>query len=266
MPHIVRMSLSLVHCDCGCVRSTMGLRSETGHGRRPLPVPAATSRRSTRPLVPRSSSPSTSSPLAETRRSSVHRRGYGAVRADRSIEPHSDLPLGLTHEDVGDSSPTMGSGDVHLLDLVVNDHDEASDGSVDDSHCRVADPSRRPCPERVLSPDVDQFLRDKAEVAVLPTEMPDLGDVACILGPGLAQRHSRTVRNHRPTVLTHRPRATRRGVTASSHRAHVGRVALGRSARRSARLPGAPRRSPTAVGGPRRLGSRRARAFPRRTP
>lgn len=54
----------------------------------------------------------------------------------------------------------MECRDVHLLDLVVNDHDEASDGSVDGGQCRVADPFRRPDPERILCPGVDQSLRD----------------------------------------------------------------------------------------------------------
>ena len=133
-----------------------------------------------------------------------------------AVSVRSDLALGLIHQDIGDSSPSMESRDVHLLDLIVNDHDEASDGSVDDGHCRVASPSRRPGPERVLSPCLDQFLRDKAEVAVLPTELPDLGDVACILRPGSAKRHSWTVRDHRPNVPAQRPlAASKRPVSGS---------------------------------------------------
>ena len=58
----------------------------------------------------------------------------------------SDLPLRLIHQECGDAGPSVESRDVHLLDLVVDDHDEAGDGSVDDGHRRVVDPVRRPNP------------------------------------------------------------------------------------------------------------------------
>lgn len=156
----------------------------------------------------------------------------------------------------------MGSQDVHLLDLIVNDHDEASDDSVDDGHCRVADPSRRPSPGRVVSPDVDQRLRDKVEVAVLPTEMPDLGDIACIRGPLEERMRLRVVTGETRSALDGAARTADRdesedeatspwsgtqggaeragrqarrhalvgrhaeeSLTSSSHRAHAGRVA-----------------------------------------
>jgi hypothetical protein len=57
------------------------------------------------------------------------------------------LPLGLLHQDVGDARAAMGGRDVHLLDLVAHDHDEAGDGPVDRRHRRVADPFERTRPE-----------------------------------------------------------------------------------------------------------------------
>jgi len=60
------------------------------------------------------------------------------------VSVRSDLPLGLTHEDSGDASPSMESRDVDLFNLVVDDHDEARDGTVDNRNCCVADPSSRP--------------------------------------------------------------------------------------------------------------------------
>ena len=106
------------------------------------------------------------------------------------------LTLGLVHQDIGDASTSMESRDVHLLDLIVNDHDETPDGSVDGRHGRVADPLCRPSPERTLSSRIDQLLWDEPEVAILPTEEPDLSDVIRILRARLAQRCGGTVRGH----------------------------------------------------------------------
>jgi hypothetical protein len=96
----------------------------------------------------------------------------------------------------------MESRDVHLLDLIVNDHYEAGDGSIDGGHRCVGDSFRRPDPERILSPGLDQFSGDKPEVAILPTETPDVGDVICILRTGFAKHHGGTVRDHRPILPT----------------------------------------------------------------
>ena len=108
----------------------------------------------------------------------------------------SDLPLGLTHEDSGDASPSMESRDVDLFNLVVDDHDEARDGTVDNRNCCVADPSSRPGSERVLGPGLCQLLRDESKVAILPTEMPDVRDSYRILRSGSAERDSRPPRDH----------------------------------------------------------------------
>lgn len=102
------------------------------------------------------------------------------------------------------------------LDLVVDDHHEAGDGSVDGGHSRVADAFRRPGPERILSPGLDQFLWDEAEVAVLPTEMPDLSDVTCILRASFAKAHSvgrtgrRSLNAHRSPEKSNKGRIGRR--------------------------------------------------------
>lgn len=126
----------------------------------------------------------------------------GSCVAGHDCEPglgvsvRSDLPLCLTHQDRGDASSSMESRDVDLFDFVVDDHDEASDGTVDDGDCCVADAFQRPCPERVFGPDLDQLLWDESKMAILPTEMPDVRDSYRILLSGAAKRHSQTARDH----------------------------------------------------------------------
>ncbi len=101
-----------------------------------------------------------------------------------AVSVRSHLALGLIHQDGGYAGSSVKSRDVHLLDLIVNDHDEACDGLVDGGNRSVADAFRRSGPERFLDPGLDQFLWDEPDMAVLPTEMPDGGDVICILRTG----------------------------------------------------------------------------------
>ncbi len=79
----------------------------------------------------------------------------------------------------------MARRDVHLLDLVLDDHDEPGDDSIDGGHGRIADPVGRASLERLLGPNLDQFRWNQPEMTVLPSEVPDLGDVSRILGASL---------------------------------------------------------------------------------
>ena len=133
-------------------------------------------------------------------------KGPGSCVAGDDCEPglavsvRSDLPLGLTHQNSSDASPSMESRDVHLLDLIVDDHNEASDDSGDGGHCSVPDAFRCPRPERILSPGLDQLVWNKSEVAILPTEMPDLSNVIRILCTGFTKHHSWSIRDHRSII------------------------------------------------------------------
>ena len=51
----------------------------------------------------------------------------------------------------------MECRDVDLLDLVVHDHDEAGDGSVDGGYGRVTHALRRADTERILGPRLDEL-------------------------------------------------------------------------------------------------------------
>jgi hypothetical protein len=98
------------------------------------------------------------------------------------------LALRLADQSRGDAGPAVGSRDVDLLDLVVDDHDEPGYGFVDGRDRRVRGTLRSPCPERCLATNVHELLRNEAEMAVPPTVLPDLGDVTCILVPRGAKR------------------------------------------------------------------------------
>jgi hypothetical protein len=64
------------------------------------------------------------------------------------------LALGLADQGCRDAGPAVGSRDVHLLDLIVDDHYEPDDGFVDGRHGRVRNAFRRPRPERSFGPSV----------------------------------------------------------------------------------------------------------------
>jgi hypothetical protein len=102
----------------------------------------------------------------------------------------ADLPLGLTQQHIGDACSSIRGRDVDLLDLITDDDDEPGDGSVDDGDRRLVNAFRRPLPERFLGSCFDQPLRNEAEVSVSPSAMPELGDLARVLAPGPAKRHS----------------------------------------------------------------------------
>ena len=103
----------------------------------------------------------------------------------------------------------MGRRDVDLLDLIVNDDDEACDRSVDDGDRRLADPFRRSGSERFLRSGVDQLLRNEPEVSISPAEIPDLSDGAGVLLVPLAKHHVSVVGHRQPNLAT-RGAATRR--------------------------------------------------------
>ena len=85
------------------------------------------------------------------------------------VTAREDLALGFADERVRDSGPASGCGDVDLLDLVVDDHDEARRrrrrrlATVVPGIARGG--SRR---ERLLGSDVHERLRDVLEVGVQP--------------------------------------------------------------------------------------------------
>ena len=125
-----------------------------------------------------------------------------------------DLALGLADQDLGDAGSALGSRDVHLLDLVVDDHYEPDDGSVDGGYGRVRDAFRRPCPERSFGPNVHELSRHEPEMAVLPAETPDLSDRAGVLQPRRAKRDIRSVRDHQ-AILRAAGRGSCRGYVES---------------------------------------------------
>ena len=84
--------------------------------------------------------------LVELSRSLVE--GPGSCVAGDDCEPtltvsvRSNLPLGLSHQGGGDARSSMEGRYVHLLHLIVDNHHEASDGSVDGGHRRSWIPLR----------------------------------------------------------------------------------------------------------------------------
>ena len=141
--------------------------------------------------------------------------GTGSCIACNDCEPAlgvsicPDLSFGLTHKRTSDGGPSMGRRDVDLLDLIVNDDDEACDRSVDDGDRRLADPFRRSGSERFLRSGVDQLLRNEPEVSISPAEIPDLSDGAGVLLVPLAKHHVSVVGHRQPNLAT-RGAATRR--------------------------------------------------------
>jgi hypothetical protein len=112
------------------------------------------------------------------------------------VAVRSDLALRLADQGRGDAGAAVGSRDLHLVDFIVDDHDEYGYGSVDGRYGRVRDAFRPLRPERSSVTNVDELLRNQPEMAVLPSEVPDLRDVACVLVPRCAKGDVWTVRNH----------------------------------------------------------------------
>jgi hypothetical protein len=69
-----------------------------------------------------------------------------------------------------------GARNVDLFDFVVDDHHKSSYLAQDHGERGVVHSLRSPPPERIFVRRLDQLLGDEPEVAVAPSEMPDLSD------------------------------------------------------------------------------------------
>src|SRR5919112_3921201 len=87
-----------------------------------------------------------------------------------------DLSFCVRHEHVGHAFCTMERTNVELFDFVVDDHDESSDLALDYGECGVVHSPSSPSAERSFVTRLDQLLGDEPEMAVAPSEMPDLSD------------------------------------------------------------------------------------------
>jgi hypothetical protein len=65
---------------------------------------------------------------------------------------------------------------VELFDFVVDDHHESSDLALDYGEGGVVHSPSSPRAERMFVTRLDQLLGDEPEVAIAPSEMPDLSD------------------------------------------------------------------------------------------
>src|SRR5215218_8625364 len=88
----------------------------------------------------------------------------------------SDPSFCVRHEHVGHAFTTMERRNVDLFNFVVDDHHESSDLALDYGECRVVYSLSSPSAERILMTRLDQLLGDEPEMAVAPSEMPDLSD------------------------------------------------------------------------------------------
>ena len=102
-----------------------------------------------------------------------------------------DPLFGVGHEHVGHTCAPVPCADVHLLQFVVDDHDEAGDLSVDHRHGRVADPLCCPRAERVGVARGFELRRDVPEVTIAPTGVPDRCQRRGILRRCRAHGHTR---------------------------------------------------------------------------
>ena len=82
----------------------------------------------------------------------------------------------VRHEHVGHAFATMERRYVELFDFVIDDHDESSDLTLDYGDRGVVHSLSSPRPERMFVTRLDQLLGDESEVAIAPSEMPDLSD------------------------------------------------------------------------------------------
>src|SRR5215208_1289946 len=88
----------------------------------------------------------------------------------------SDSSFCVRHEHVGHAFATMERRNVDLFDFVVDDHHESSDLALDYGEGGVVHSLSSPSAERILMTRLDQLLGDEPEMAVAPSEMPDLSD------------------------------------------------------------------------------------------
>ena len=86
-----------------------------------------------------------------------------------------DLALGLRHQRARDALTLMRRGDVDLLDLVADHHDEAGDAPVELDDRRVLDPPGRPVAERLERASFGQAVGHVARMGEVPALVPDVG-------------------------------------------------------------------------------------------
>lgn len=105
-----------------------------------------------------------------------------------------DLPFGFSHQDGSNARSSVAGRDVDLLYLIVDDHDKSHDVALDSGDGGVSNPIKRTGAEGFFSSSVNEILGDETEVAVLPTVVPDLGDLIRIFRNGFANGYLRLVR------------------------------------------------------------------------
>ena len=88
----------------------------------------------------------------------------------------------VRHEHVRHAFATMECRNVDLLDFVVEDHHESSDLALDYGDRGVVHSLGGPRPELIFVTRPDQLLGDEPEVAIAPSEMPDLSDRRRVFG------------------------------------------------------------------------------------
>jgi len=93
-----------------------------------------------------------------------------------------DPSFRVRHEHVGHPFTTMVCRDVELFDFVVDDHHESSDLTLDYGERGVVHSLSSPRPERIYVTRLDQILGHMPEMAVAPSEIPDLSDRRRVLG------------------------------------------------------------------------------------
>src|SRR5215203_4070474 len=87
-----------------------------------------------------------------------------------------DPSLCVRHEHVGHAFATIERRNVELFDFVVDDHHESSDLVLDYGEGGVVYSPSSPRAERSFVTRLDQLLGYEPEMAVAPSEMPDLSD------------------------------------------------------------------------------------------
>src|SRR5829696_2829509 len=87
-----------------------------------------------------------------------------------------DLSFCVRHKHVGHAFATIERRNVELFDFVVDDHHESSDLVLDYGEGGVVYSPSSPRAERSFVTRLDQLLGYEPEMAVAPSEMPDLSD------------------------------------------------------------------------------------------
>src|SRR5215217_463172 len=133
----------------------------------------------------------------------------------------------VRHEHVGHAFATMVCRNVELFDFVVDDHHKSSDLALDYGDRGVVHSLRSPSAERIFVTRLDQLLGYEPEVAVAPSEIPDLGNRRRVFRKCSAQRYLRARYHRRSATSAPLPvSATTTGPTLPRSRAAARRTRL----------------------------------------